>query len=367
MRTLLKNIVPYILITFSIWSCNHKKSISYMLDDVSNEYAKLFKIQIDSSGNKSILIYDIWDENKGSKFIPNDILKKDLERVVCMSTTHISFFEILGALDVIVGVSGAKYISNKEIQNKISSGEITDIGFESTLNYEALIKLAPQLVITYGIRGENNSYIRKIEELGIPVISIGDYLEEHPLGKTEYLKLFGVLLNKEQEADSLFNNIKDRYLTIKNQSKNYQYKPMVLLNAPWKDVWYIPGEFNYMSTLIKDAGAEVLLEKKGISHSFGYNIEEIIKEAHLADFWLNPNDHVTLKSLLSINNTISNLKLFKNNRIYNNNKLRTESGGSDFWEKGVVEPDVILTDLFTIFHNNTPENISKLKYYIQLD
>ncbi len=364
----MKNIAIILVCIAMTYACQPKKDKKEPTNKLSkNEFAKFFKIEEDSLGSISIIINDSWENNNTKSYIPREILDSHLERVVCMSTTHISFFDVLNSIDKIVGVSGAKYISNKQVLKRIESGEIIDIGFESTLNYEALIKLSPQLVITYGIKGENNSYIRKIKELGIPVISLGDYLEEHPLGKTEYLKVFGQLLNKRELADSLFNSIKNQYLEIRDQANKTTIRPKVLLNAPWKDVWYIPGEFNYMSTLIKDAGADVLLEKKGISHSFGYSIEEIIKEAHQADFWLNPNDYTTIEALSNINNAITNLQVFTYKQIYNNNKIRTQYGGSDFWEKGVVEPHIILNDLYTIFHNKNKRDISSLKYYIQLE
>jgi iron complex transport system substrate-binding protein len=69
-----------------------------------------------------------------------------------------------------------------------------------------------------------------------------------------------------------------------------------------------------------------------------------------------------LEELIRQNPKFADVKAVREKRVYNNNARQTTQGGSDFWESGVVRPDVILQDLVTILQGNEGE----LYYYKQL-
>ena len=69
-----------------------------------------------------------------------------------------------------------------------------------------ILSISPDLVMMYGIGSESLGYIGKIKELGIKVMFNADYLETDPLGKAEWIKLFGALYCKESMADSIFRS-----------------------------------------------------------------------------------------------------------------------------------------------------------------
>ncbi len=342
----------------------------------SNDYALYFDISNNSNNNKIITVYETWsgkneqtdyivsgeNDNKEISVSNETIIQTPIKKIVCMSTSHLPFISMLGESASIVAVSGGRYISDSLITAKIKKNEIVDIGFEASINYEVLLQINPDIVFTYGVNGENNQHIEKIKQAGITVVVVSDYMENHPLGKLEYLKFFGAFFNKSEMADSLYNVTKDRYLEAKSRAYNFTNKPRVLLNAPWKDVWYVPGQNNYMSHLINDAGGVVILSKPGESHSYTHSIENVIQEAFSADFWLNPNFFHTLKDLKESSPLFANLLVLNEGKVFNNNKRDTPAGGSDFWERGVVEPDVILNDLINILHPEV-SNKKELVYY----
>ena len=68
----------------------------------------------------------------------------------------------------------------------------------------------------YGVGSESSGYVGKIEELGIKVIYNADYLETDPLGKAEWIKLFGALYCREKMADSIFNAEVEAYNNLKS-------------------------------------------------------------------------------------------------------------------------------------------------------
>ncbi|PKP41511.1 MAG: hypothetical protein CVT93_07900 [Bacteroidetes bacterium HGW-Bacteroidetes-10] len=358
------------ILTFSLlmlFGCgNHYDTQSTYLPGDGCEYAQYFGLS-DSAGNINIIVQDSWEEEnitgEGIMVIRKSD-NKEYKRIICMSTSHIAYISALGLQERIVGVSGSRYISTPEIIQGISDGKIADIGFESSLNYELLLSLRPDIVFTYGISGENNQYIEKIRQFGIEVVALGDYLEEHPLGKLEYLKLFGELLDRRGLADSLYISSRDRYLNHKqtaSSASNYD----VLVNAPWKDVWYIPGEKSYMTILIEDAGGRILGSESNESRTKSLSIEKVYSFASKAQFWLNPNNALSIEELKGMNPLFENIQALKEGKVYNNTKMNTPGGGSGFWEQGVIEPDIILLDLISILHPElAPGHIPK--YYIRL-
>jgi iron complex transport system substrate-binding protein len=82
-----------------------------------------------------------------------------------------------------------------------------------------------------------------------------------------------------------------------------------------------------------------------------------------AEVWLNTNEKTKRSQILDVDSRLENLAPYKNARIYNNNKITSEYGGSDFWESGIVHPDIILQDLRKIF----TEDDDSLHYYRRLE
>lgn len=367
-----------ILLSTSLFSCKGKDDNKNGDDfNLSNDYAALFSIAELDNGLYRVSVNEKWSGKPNSKeylLIPQgaeppkdlksecQIIPIPLKRVVCMSTSHVAYLSKLNQESSIIALSGARYINNQSLLAKVESGVVVDIGFEGSINFEMLMKLSPDLIFTYGISGENNQYIEKMRSAGFNVVVVGDYMEEHPLGKVEYLKFFGLFFDLKAEADSIYNQVKNRYIELQNSVQKTKERPVILLNAPWKDVWYIPSDNSYMTHLIKDAGGEVLLSGKGEAHTHSYSLEYVIKESYRADFWLNTNFFSSLQELKESNPLFAGLPLLAPGKVFNNTKRYTPGGGSDFWERGVVEPDVILEDLITIFHS-TGDKKKELVYY----
>jgi iron complex transport system substrate-binding protein len=375
---LLTTIVIIILV-----SCHSEHDNSL---ELSNSYAQFFRYSENNSGPDTLFIKEGWNRSQSTKTYilvsdsteaieesrihsDNDnitIIKTPVRKVVCMSTSHISFLSALEEKNAIVAVSGSRYVSDSTIKMRIENNTVKDIGYESSVNYELLYSLEPDIVFIYGISGEDNQYINKIRESGITVVPVGDYLEHHPLGKAEYIKFFSYFFDKEDSADSLFGGICQRYYKATERVKEVTEKPLILLNAPLKETWYIPGEGNYMTRLINDAGGRVLLSKRGESHSYAHSIEKVVKEAYEADLWLNPNHYKSLEELSESSPMFKEFPLLKKGLVFNNIKRTTPGGGSDFWENGVLEPDIILNDLINIIHP-IHGNKKELEYYKLLE
>lgn len=275
------------------------------------------------------------------------------KRVVCFSSTHVAFLSALGMEDAIRGVSGADYISDPKIRQRCAAGEVRDMGYDTGVDYERLASLRPDMVFIYGIGGENTSVTDKFTELHIPYIYIGDYLETTPLGKAEWIVPFGELTDRRTEAADIFAGIEERYDSLKNRASGFAAKPTVMLNAPYRDVWFVPGDKSYMATLIRDAGGEYVFEGEDSSVSRPVSAEAAYLAAREADVWLTPNQALTLDELKAQNPKFSTIGCVGQGRVYNCTRRRTPEGGSDFWESGALYADRVLKDIILCLHPET--------------
>ncbi len=131
------------------------------------------------------------------------IVKAPVRHVVCMSSSHVAMFDAIGQAKRISGVSGIDYISNAYVREHRRCGEVLDVGYDTNLNFERLAARHPDLMLLYGVTGENTIVTGKLRELGIPYICIGDYMEESPLGKAEWLMVAAELCNVRARVPTL--------------------------------------------------------------------------------------------------------------------------------------------------------------------
>ncbi len=292
-----------------------------------------------------------------------DVIFVPVRKIICMSTTHIAMISALHEEKSIVGVSGTNLIYSPRLIKDAESGLIADVGYEANLNKELILKLSPDLVMSYGIGSESTGYLGKIKELGIKIITNADYLEDDPLGRAEWIKLFGALYCKENLADSIFNAETGSYNNMALYIRqNIKFRPKVLLGLPFKDTWYISPGNSFISKLISDAGGDYLWSDIKSSMSIPYGIENVFLRGLNADYWLNIGTAKSKIEISAIDQRLEELPCFKNDNLFNNINRTTDSGGNDFWESGSLHPYLILKDLAAILH---PELFSdhNLRYY----
>jgi iron complex transport system substrate-binding protein len=219
----------------------------------------------------------------------------------------------------------------------------------------------------YGIGSESAGYEGKLKELGIKVMLDADYLETDPLGKAEWIKLFGALFCKEKMADSIYKSIEESYNQIKTHiSSNINSRPEVMLGLPFKDNWFISPGNSYICKLINDAGGNYLWQDTESSVSTPYSLENVYLKSLKAEYWLNIGNVNSKKEIILFDPRLEMIPCFKNNNLYNNNKRITSKGGNDYWESGTIHPDIILKDIASILHPGLFENY-ELFYYRKIE
>ncbi len=366
------------LVLLTVGCTKHKSDIT----DFSNplytpQYASGFSIKgADGKESSIITVTNPWQGAdsittqlfiaRGGESAPEGftgkVLEGDASRIVAMSSTHIAMLDAVGEAGRVVGVSGIDYISNPVIAAKRDS--IGDVGYEGNINYELLLSLDPDLVLLYGVNGAS-SMEGKLNELGIPFMYVGDYLEESPLGKAEWMVALSEVVGKRTEGQEAFGGIPVRYNELKKRvADTVLDAPSVMLNTPYGDSWFMPSTESYVARLVKDAGGDYIYKKNTGNASMPIDLEEAYKLTSEADMWLNVGMANSLDELRRSCPKFSDTRCFRNGYVWNNNLKTNAAGGNDYYESAVVNPDILLRDLVKIFH---PELVEEdFVYYKQL-
>ncbi|HBH82832.1 MAG TPA: ABC transporter substrate-binding protein, partial [Bacteroidales bacterium] len=114
--------------------------------------------------------------------------------------------------------------------------------------------------------------------------------------------------------------------------------------------WFISPGNSFISKLIQDAGGNYLWRNTTSSLSMPYGLENVYIAALDADYWLNIGTVTRSDEISLVDKRLADLKSFKNNNLYNNNKRITRGGGNDYWESGTLSPHIILKDIASILH-----------------
>ncbi len=452
------------ILLVSICGCARKSAVATAADESEPLFLAVRPLP---EGGYSLISLSPFDGSRDTL-----IISRPLSRLIVMSTSHIGFLRAIGGEDAIVGVSGAEYVYDSTVRARIGEGRILDIGYDASPDYEKIMALKPELVLTYSVSPVKSQFLTKLESLGIRSFTVNEHLESHPLARASYVRLFGALTGNMSAADSVLAVVSKNYQALRDSVRALMTVPgegpqsadaeqricarKILVNIPYKDQWFIPGQENYLSHLVRDAGGEILGSEPGTSISGQISVERAYSLSKEASLWLNVGWCRTLDQLLSVNPLFGDflMNIQKNAAangfgsasgsdsagssasvgssasagssasvgssasegssasvegsasagssdsvgssasvdgfvsagdsasvggsasgdesthadgqaspqvIWNDNSRQNAKGGNDFWESGVVRPDLILRDLIRILSGSAPA--TQLTYY----
>ncbi len=359
---------------------SHSKNIGHIqfADSVHAEYAEGFQISYHENYKLLEILKPFQDRVDTLRYslVPRDIANEvevkntteipiPITSLLTTSTTHIGLTEMLNATDILIGMVGADYVYSKDIRNRLEESKMISLP-QGELNKEKILSMDPDLLMLSGGQSSQFDNVKILMDSDVDVMINSEWLETTPLGKAEWVKVLAALLNKEQLANDKFNTVAKEYNRLKSKVSDIQDKPLVINNMPYKGAWFVSGGESFTAQFLRNAGADYPWfssdETGGLRKSF-----EVIYEIGLeADIWINPGAANSKEDILAKDSRFKDFKPFQSGEIYNNNKRTSPSGGNDFWESGVVHPEIILADLIKIFHPQQLPN-HRLYYYQKVD
>jgi len=357
----------------SLLSCNSKKDSGTNPESISvAKYAVGFKVTL--VGNSKLVEVKQPYQNATSGYqyllVPKgevppthdettQVIIVPVENIVCTSTTHIPLLDYINETEKLIGFPTTDYISSEKMRKRIDQGKVKDLGIDKGMNIEMLYTLKPSLVMGYTMT-KDLGQLKKIQELGTPVVINAEYLEKHPLGRTEWIKFMALFFGKEKEADSVFAEIEKEYLSTQQLVNEVKTKPTVLSGIVYGDAWFMPGGQNYAAKLLKDAGCEYLWASDSTSGFLQLSVESVYARAKEADLWIGVGSFKKLEEIKATEERYALFKPFKEQQVYSYDARKGAKGGSEFLELGYLRPDLILKDLMKIAH---PELLPTYELY----
>lgn len=257
------------------------------------KYADQFAIDYYKGGYKFIRLHDgsrflvVPEGKKVPEGLKKDVvvLQQPLDHIYLAATASMCLFDRLDGLDNIK-YSGAQaedwYIQNA--RTAMEQGRITYAGKYDQPDYEMLASGQCDLAIENTMINHAPEVKKKLEEFDIPVFTDQSSLEKEPLGRTEWIKVYGVMLNKEDQADEIFNEQMKKVDSIKKSDTGKTVAFFTIL--PSGQV-VVRKSGDYVSRMIQMAGGEYVFrnigDKDDARATVTIDMEEFYKKAKDAD------------------------------------------------------------------------------------
>ena len=350
-----KTLFPFLSLLLLLTACQQgKQGTRPEADTLSMRHAQYLML-IEHAAYTEVQIRNPWNEDKllQTFAIPhatdNDTRASHaaFHRIAVFTTTHASLLEELGSIGTLAGICETEYIANPRLREALADGRICDLGSAMVPNRERIINLNPDLILLSPY--ENASTYGNLESLGIPIVQCADYMETSALGRAEWVRLYGRLVGKAHEADSLFALIEHEYMALTALTETLDERPSVLFDTKNGSAWYVPGGRSTMAQLIADAGGRYLFDDNTKSGSVPLSFESVLGRGEQADVWLirynNGRQRMTLPDLGKAYPPYTLFKAYKQAGVYGCN-----SAELIFYEETPFHPERLLRDYIGILH-----------------
>lgn len=357
-----------------MFSCSHNNSsTSAQLQEkeITVKYAQGFRLS-EGDGYRRIDIVNPWDTTRflhtyllidRNDTLPSElpngcIIRTPLRNTLIFSSVHCSLLNELNLLHAVGGICDSQYIYVEELQERLAAGTLVDAGSSITPDIERVIDMSPDAILLSPFENNNND---RLTHTGIPIIECADYMETSPLGRAEWVKIFGWLYHCETSADSLFNSVEEAYNSICCMINETTERPKVITERRSGAMWYVPGGNSYMATLLRDAGASYPWSDNPNTGSIPLSFENVLEQGQDADFWLikyHADKDVTYNDLIEEYAPYKRFKAFEQRKILGCNTQRLR-----YYEETPFHPERLLQDLAATFHPTLFDNYTPYYFH----
>ena len=325
--------------TLCICGCSKKEEASADIpqfdglkyeETVKTEYATEFKIYRYQGGYSYISINNgdnimvVPAGKNAPEGLEKDVvvLKQPIEHVYLPATAVMAHFNAMDALDR-VGYSGLETgeWSTEEANKAMEDGKIVYAGHYSAPDYEILLHGNCDLAIESTMIYHTPEVKEKLEELGIPVMVERSTYEDHPLGRTEWVKLFGEIIGKADAAAAAYEAQAAKIRSLGTQPNTGKTVAFFYVNSRGNVVTYA-GE-GYIPSMIELAGGVYALKDLDSSSklsSINMSMEEFYSMAADADIIIYnssiASELYTMEQFYDLSNVLSSFKASKNNEVW---------------------------------------------------
>lgn len=328
------------------------------------EYAKEFTVDECTGGTRLITIqnarYLVVPENST---VPNGlseditVLQKPLENVYLVSTSAMDPILKLDALSAVTlsGTSAENWYL-PEAKEAMENGEISYAGKYSAPDYERIVSANCGLAIENTMIYHTPEVKEQLEKFGIPVLVERSSYESDPLARMEWVKLYGILFDKEAEAETFFNEQVQRIRPLLGQDTTG--KTAAFFSVTSNNLVTVRKSNDYVAKMIGMAGGEYVFSNLSDNGNnlatINLSLEEFYAGAKDADVLIY-NSTIegkieTTEQLLSKCPMLADFKAVQNGDVW----CTTQS----LFQESMELPDLIL-DMNRVFTAESPKAVNE--------
>lgn len=317
------------------------------------EYAQGFEIQ--QSGEGIQIIFFNPDNYKDTLRVL-ELLPGSSLNCSCISTTNLSFLKELGILENVSGVCYADMLEDEEVQKLVDSGKILNLTSGEELDSEKLISANADILFSYPFT--DFQIPSQFKGMDIPIY---EYRENHPLGRSEWIKLFGFIFQQETIADSIFSIAENEYhksksLVQKTASSSF---PTIMMGSYDGTTWYAPAGNSFLSALIADAAAEYCFRDSISEGNIFLSDESLIAALQNVDYW----GELVFGSATKCDQLLGqNDRYIKTKPVQNGHLFYCNTSQQDYFGKATIYPHLLLNDLISILHPDILKDHQRVFY-----
>jgi iron complex transport system substrate-binding protein len=330
-----------ILLLFILFSCSTKPDKSkqdFQKSKNSCEFSQWLRIQERQDSTIIQIIHP--DRKKVVERLAFAMNSKQNSKIASFSATHLGMLSVLEKQNTVVAVADEKLVYDSKILNQLKSGKTISIGAEEQLSIERFLLCKTNYLIYSAFSGEFKQ-AERLKKMGVKCIPNFDWREMHPLGRAEWILLFGYLTGKQVRAKEIFKEIVREYRAIQKKVKATSSQKVISGNFI-NDYWYAPAGNSFQAKMFKDAGINYIYQNSKGTGSLELSKEKIVSSTADVQIWLNPG-FASKKDILQANPKAKYLPFFSKAKIY-----CTAKNLNKFWELGSIQPHLILKDYYYI-------------------
>lgn len=250
------------------------------------------------------------------------VIPQPLKDIYMVATSPMALVDALDALDAITFV-GSKHWYTEGPAQAMAEGRFTYAGKYNAPDYELLLDGACQLAIESTMILHNPEVKEKLEELGIKTVVERSSYEEHPLGRTEWIKVYGALLGKEAEAEAVFNAEVDKIKALEALKSTGKTVAFFYVSTSGSVSTYKSN--GYVPAMIRIAGGEYVFPDLGLEDdsklsTVSMSMEEFYNTAKNADVIIYncsiASQLYTVQDLLDLSPVLADFKAVKEGNVW---------------------------------------------------
>lgn len=346
-------------------------SIEHLKDENEKAYSKIEVFDKEKKLDTSwLLLPEGVDKVSGAPAGVNIMTFRDRQNIMVSSASTMALINAMDALSKVPMTTADTTWRIQEIKDAIDKGTVKEVGKYSKPDYEQIISIGAEKHVTFAVFSTMldsvpDVYDQLTKTCNLRIMRDQSSYESHPLGRTEWIKIYGEIFDMRDKSDAVFNGqveILNETTSKINVPEAERKTVLIFYTTSTKDTFYVRNAADYVTELVNLGGGKQVAEiGPGKSGNTKMTQESFIKKCSQADYvlynWTSGASGVKDESLQGLidarlGDWFKDFKAYKEGNVW-----RTSN---DFYQK-MDKMGEMVADIYKMLYG---ENVSDTLTYV---